>query len=140
MILIVDASVAVKWAVDEDGHADAIALIAGGHDFLVPDFLLLEVGNVLWKKFRRGEITSEQATSALTAVGDTLSGLVHSWSLADRAFAIAMELDHPLYDCIYLAAAEEYGAKLITADNRLLKAIAGRPFADLAVALSAGPP
>jgi predicted nucleic acid-binding protein len=136
MILIVDSSVAVKWAVDEEGHADAVALIAGGHDFLVPDFLLLEVGNVLWKKFRRGEITSEQATAALAAVGDTLSALVHSWSLADRAFAIAMEIDHPMYDCIYLAAAEEYGAKLVTADERLLRVIAGSPFAELAVRLS----
>jgi predicted nucleic acid-binding protein len=138
MILIVDASVAIKWAVDEDGHDDAVALIAGGHDFLVPDFLLLEVGNVLWKKVRRGEIGREQATAALAAVSDTLSGLVHSWSLADRAFQIAMQIDHPMYDCIYLAAAEEYDATLVTSDDRLLRVIASGPFASLAVPLADG--
>jgi predicted nucleic acid-binding protein len=136
MIVIVDASVAIKWAVDEDGHTDAVALIESGHEFLVPDFLLLEVGNALWKKVRRLEISSEQAVAALGAVSDTLSGLVHSWTLADRALAIGIEIDHPIYDCVYLAAAEEYGAKLVTADARLLRAAAQSSFADRITSLS----
>ncbi|MEO7223241.1 MAG: type II toxin-antitoxin system VapC family toxin [Devosia sp.] len=139
MTLIVDASVAVKWAVEEEGHEDAVALFAAGHEFLVPDFLLIEVGNVLWKKLRRGQVAAEQAHASLKAVGETLSDLVHSWSLAERALEISIELDHPMYDCIYLAAAEEYAATLVTADKRLLKAIAGGPFASLAAPLAGSP-
>ena len=45
-----------------------------------------------------------------------------------RAVAIARELDHPVYDCFYLAVSEALDAPLVTADGRLLARVAGTPF------------
>ncbi len=42
--------------------------------------------------------------------------------LANRALSLAIELQHPIYDCFYLALAQRENALLITADERLLSA------------------
>ena len=135
MRLIVDASIAVKWAVDEDGHGDAVALVLAGHELLVPDFVFVEVGNALWKKVRRSEIDFDQAIAAAREIRIAFSELLPTVELTDRALAIALELNHPIYDCVYIAAAEEHDALLVTADKRLVKAVAATQFAGLAIAL-----
>ncbi|MEO6012294.1 MAG: type II toxin-antitoxin system VapC family toxin [Devosia sp.] len=135
MRLIVDASVATKWAVDEDGHAAAVSLVTADHELLVPDFVFVEIGNALWKKVVRQEISKEQAVLAATEVRIAFSDLLPTVELAEPALMIALELGHPIYDCIYLAAAEEFQARVVTADRRLLSKIAGTRFSDLAVSL-----
>ena len=41
-----------------------------------------------------------------------------------RALRLAVDLEHPIYDCIYLALAEQVGDELLTADRRFLAAVA----------------
>jgi len=45
-----------------------------------------------------------------------------SGSMAENALRIAVQLDHPVYDCVYLALAVETGLQLLTADQRLFRA------------------
>jgi predicted nucleic acid-binding protein len=52
-------------------------------------------------------------------------------SLIERAIVMAIDLHHPVYDCLYLACAERAGARLATADRRLIAAVQGGPFASL---------
>ena len=40
-----------------------------------------------------------------------------------RALAIAAASDHPIYDCIYLAVAEDRQLPLVTADGRFIRAV-----------------
>ena len=35
-------------------------------EWCAPDFVFVEIGSVLWKKVRRGQVTAEQAGLALT--------------------------------------------------------------------------
>jgi predicted nucleic acid-binding protein len=126
--LIVDASIVVKWAIQEDGHSDAIALIEADHEIVVPEFLHVEVGSALWKKVRRREITQEQALAASEAIRFAFNAYVHTPDLIERALALAFELDHPIYDCLYLAAALEYDLTLVTADARFISALANGPY------------
>ncbi len=120
MILIIDASVAVKWFVREDGNEDALALIARGDDLHAPDSILSEAANTAWKKCRRGEITHGQAEAMVTALPHYFSRIWPTRDLITRAFAIASALDHPVYDGLYLACAEATGGILITADQHLI--------------------
>ena len=55
--------------------------------------------------------------------------LLPSGSLTAAAFACATELDHPVYDCLYLACAVHIGGMLITADDRFVRAVAVSPYA-----------
>jgi predicted nucleic acid-binding protein len=57
--VIVDASVAIKWVVQEEGSDTAAAL--AGQALSAPTLLTVECANVLWVKARRGELTSAEA-------------------------------------------------------------------------------
>ncbi len=58
---VLDASVAIKWFVPKIYSNAARQLLASDHSFLVPDFFFAEVGNVLWKRVRRGDDTADNA-------------------------------------------------------------------------------
>jgi predicted nucleic acid-binding protein len=53
-------------------------------------------------------------------VPDLFDSLVPCGQLAPRAHEIAGILDHPVYDCFYVALAENRSCLLVTADERLL--------------------
>ncbi len=125
MILIVDASVALKWFVPEDLSEAADRLLVGEDDLAGPDFLLLETANALWKKRRLGELSEAEAEAALTDLASGTLALRPSAPLVPRALAMAHELDHPVYDCLYLALAEAEDGTVVTADRSFLKRVAG---------------
>jgi len=125
MTRLIDASVAVKWVVSEPDSERAMALYGGG--FAAPDLILVEIANILWKKVRRREIDALQATLGLSELQSTLD-VMPTLSLESRALEIGMALDHPVYDCIYLALAEALDTTLVTADTRLLRCCTDTPF------------
>ena len=129
MNLVVDASVACKWFAEETGSAAAEKLLAGDDALLAPDLIVPEVCSVLWKKQRNGEMESQQAAAAIEELPGFLDDMTTGTRLAARALVIAESLDHPVYDCFYLALAELRDAPLVTADRRLLNRLAGTPWA-----------
>ena len=128
MTRIVDTSVAVKWFVSEDGQQAAEKLI--GQPLIAPELLLAEICNVAWKKHRKGEIDSVQAAMAPEIVRSFVE-FVSTRNLADRALSIALELDHPVYDCFFIALCESQALVMVTSDTRLIRRCAGTPFADM---------
>ncbi len=137
MSVVVDASVAVKWFVEEPLWQQATWLVERREPLYAPDLIFAEVTNAAWKMVRRNHIDRAQASTMVAAVGDPLSRVFPSSRLRDRALQIALALDHPAYDCLYLACAELAGAVLVTADERLCTAVADGPYAGLARHLSA---
>jgi predicted nucleic acid-binding protein len=130
---VVDTSVALKWYVSETDSEIADRLIGIG--LIAPDLILAEMGNALWKKVRKAELSPLQARSALNGLGAVVS-LLPAAHFTPRAFEMSLELGHPIYDCFFLAAAEEYSSTVITADLRLLKTCAGTSFAPLVIDLA----
>lgn len=132
MIRIVDSSVACKWFTGEDGHQAAQGLLSAPSVLVAPSLLLFEVTNVFWKKQRLGEMDEDTVKDAIDHLrrSETLE-LVGPRALISRAMSIAAALGHPAYDCFYLACAELFGARCVTADKRMLKTAAGTPFAHL---------
>ena len=119
MKLIVDASVAVKWLFAETHSHEARQLLAPRIVLHAPDFILTEVANVIWKKARRKEIPSPQPyIDELANMTDAVA-LEPSTELVIEAAVLAVHIDHPVYDCVYLACAEAAAAPLVTADERL---------------------
>ena len=116
--LVIDASVAIKWVVEEEGTAEALAL--RHRKLIAPDLIVAECANILWKKVRRAELSAEEAGIAGRLLANADLDLMPTRSLMDAALEIAMLLDHPAYDCLYLALAEQTGSTFVTADSRLL--------------------
>ena len=119
MKLVVDASIAVKWLFAEPHSQEARQLLAPRIVLHAPDFILTEVANVIWKKARRKEIPSAQPyIEELANIPDAVV-LQPSTELVMKAAALAVQIDHPVYDCVYLACTEAEAAPLVTADARL---------------------
>ena len=118
---VVDASVAVKWVVEEVGSEKAVAL--KGSSLVAPDLILVECSNILWKKVRRRELTKKQATDALDQLMRAQIQLAALRDLVAGAHRLALEIDHPSYDCIYLALADRERVPLITAGKRLVNVV-----------------
>jgi predicted nucleic acid-binding protein len=135
MTLVVDASVACKWLVEEVGSAEAAKLLAGNEGLIAPDLVIPEVCNALWSKSRAGQIAAAVARELVDGIAGFFDALVPSARLAARSFAIAETLDHPVCDCFYLALAEHADAPLVTADARLLNRLAATTWAQRAISI-----
>jgi predicted nucleic acid-binding protein len=61
--LVVDASIVVKWVVEEDGTPEALALRRDA-TLIAPELLIAECANILWKKVKREELSREEALFA----------------------------------------------------------------------------
>lgn len=119
-MLVIDASIAVKWVVEEEGTPQALAL-RQQTKLIAPELLVAECANILWKKAARGELSKEEAILAAKLLQSAEVELLPMRSLFETATNLAIELDHPAYDCIYLALAVENDCPFVTADDRFLR-------------------
>ena len=123
--LVIDASIAIKWVIEEEGTSQALTLRRTAR-LLAPELLVAECANILWKKARRNELSREEALLAARLLQTAAIELVPTRSLLAAATRIAIELDHPAYDCLYLALAIENDCPFVTADERFLRKLGGR--------------
>jgi predicted nucleic acid-binding protein len=124
-MVVIDASVAVKWFVVEPGASAARELVATEIVLIAPELVVAEVLNVVWKRLIRNDLERDQVAHVTEALPKLFAELWPTVWLARRAFEIAAELRQPVYDCFYLALAESEDATLVTADRWLIERLAG---------------
>ena len=122
---IVDASVAIKWVVNESGSDRARLLSETKLE--APDLLPIECANILWKKVRLRDLTREEASTRLELLLRAPVSLSESRRLLDSALGLSLDLGHPVYDCVYIALALSRDIPLVTADERLVAAVRKSP-------------
>ena len=122
--LVIDASVAIKWVIEEEGTEEALALRSRA--LAAPDLLTAECANILWKKARRAELSEREAVLAAGLLARADIELMPMRPYLETAVRIALTLDHPAYDCIYLALAEVEGIRFVTADMSLVRKVGRR--------------
>ena len=129
-IVVVDASLAIKWIVKEEDSGIALALInewnIKGIMMIAPSLLTYEVTNVLYQNMRKGKINLDQAKKILTevlSIGIELD-FPNNSALSRRAFELAHQFNLlATYDPHYVALAERENCELWTADSRLWTAV-----------------
>jgi predicted nucleic acid-binding protein len=132
-VVIVDASIALKWTLNESDSSAALALLAHWTDKEIevhaPALLAYEVTNALYRRVRKGEIPFGDARRGLTEI---IFKVVEFDFPEDPDFNIrAMELGQQFglpaaYDSHYLALAESRECELWTADTRLWNSTRGK--------------
>lgn len=126
---VVDTSVAVKWFLPEIYSDAAARLLDPEISLSAPDLITSEIGNTLWKKLRRNELSRDEATDVLVAF-ETIGVEIHSSrALLTPAFHLAAALDRTVYDSMYLALAIAQDCALITADARFHRVVEQSPLA-----------
>ena len=119
---VVDASVAIKWYLPEPHDDCAARLRREGTDLDAPDLLYAEVANALWKRVRRGELTTEVAGRIVDAISRLPIEVHPSRLLSGAALQIACSTGLTVHDSLYLATALLTDGRLVTADRRLFEA------------------
>lgn len=124
-MIVVDASVAVKWLLPEPGEREAQLILRGEKRLVAPALVRVEVAGAVLRQFREGRLTGERARSACdlwaSLIHDGTLHLVPVEDLFDLAVDLAFEARHALADCLYLAAGKHLGAGVITADRTLFE-------------------
>jgi len=121
---VVDASVAIKWVVEEPG-TDAALSIRAAERLVAPELWVAECANILWKKVRRGELSAEQALAAAELLEAAGVEVMAGEPALSQVVRLTTTLDHPAYDCVYLALAADNGWAMVTGDDRLLERLRG---------------
>ncbi len=130
---VVDASVAAKWLFMEEHRDAALRLLAGGNSLHAPDFILLELANVICTRVRRREM-AEHAGLRAHALFQTFPVHLHdSAPLFHSALEIALRTRRSVYDSLYVALAVAVDAQVVTADRRLVEGLSGGPLDGRAV-------
>ncbi len=118
--VVFDASVAVKWFVREADSDLARGLIGRPIEIHAPTLLRFEVISGLSKQWRKKLIAADQVEDGAAALERMIAFWHDDPELAANACKLSLALDHPVYDCVYIALARRLAAPLVTADRRLL--------------------
>lgn len=120
-MLVIDASVVIKWFIEEKDSAKALLLkdnhINGKTILIAPDLLIYEVANVLlFSKI----FTPLEIKGCLQDLYELEIDLINpSIDFVLSAIELAFSKQISIYDASYLALAKELDTKLITADKKL---------------------
>lgn len=126
-MLVVDASVVVRWFVDQEGHAQAAVwlerFIEDSSLLIAPDLLRFEVHGALARLTpKKDPAWARRSFQRFERLG------LRTVSTDGKLFSRALELSfkHAIagYDAVYLAHAEALDTAWLTADQRVLRQLA----------------
>jgi predicted nucleic acid-binding protein len=123
-MIVVDASLAVKWFLTESDSGVAQQLFVDFFERMAaPDLIVIEVASSLVRHANSNRVDASLMDAALD---DWAAMLIETVIRLDRgtpekirdAGRLAMTLGHPLKDCLYLALAIKIGCDFVTCDAR----------------------
>lgn len=119
MTIVADASIGLKWVLGEPGSNAAEELLE--KDLAAPSLWLLDAANALWRRTARRKLTA--AAERLTELTKAPVASVPVEQDLPEPIRLAVRLNHPVYDCLYLALARWLGTYVVTADTRFEQAV-----------------
>jgi predicted nucleic acid-binding protein len=127
MSLVVDASVALAWALPDESsaYADAVLAVVERDGLRVPELWAREVANGLAVAYLRNRITSADERAFLVALSHLSIGVeepVSALTVVRDGTAAAMRYGLTAYDAAYLDLASRENLTLATLDKAMRKA------------------
>jgi predicted nucleic acid-binding protein len=132
-ICVVDANVVLKLYLKQTGSDKADALFAlldsdSQAQFFVPDLFYAECTNAFSKYARLTSYTAKEAREDMTELRALALRVVPTADLAAEALDIALKHRVSGYEACYVALASRLSAPLITADEKLVRSLAGKGY------------
>ncbi|MFZ5471070.1 MAG: type II toxin-antitoxin system VapC family toxin [Myxococcota bacterium] len=119
MTLVLDASAAVEYLL-KTAQGAQVALLVEKANLIAPELLDVEVLAVLRKEALAHRLSARRAEEAIEDLRDWPIHRLPHRPLLERAWSLRANTS--AYDALYVAAAIEHGAALVTADGPLSRA------------------
>jgi predicted nucleic acid-binding protein len=116
--IIPDASVIVPLLLNEVNSELCQKTIQQSPDRIHLDFTLIEVSNALRSGVARARISHERSLAAYEELQAICDSPIRASNYLEPAFALALKINHSVYDCLYAIAARENDATLVTCDAK----------------------
>ena len=128
--VILDASVAIKWCLADESDPAANALLDGHRqgqiEMAVPDLFLPEMASALVRAVRRGRLDAKELDDAFTLLQGLDLEILGTDALVPTVCREALATGCTTYDLFYVLLAQARNDVLVTADERLVRALAHR--------------
>ena len=125
--LVVDSGVSIKWFIKEEYSSEARMILdkyeKGETEFLVPDLIYSEFGNIIWKKHVFQDFPLAEVDSTIADFKQISFILTPTISLFDATFQIAVKYKRSFYDSLYLALSTKENCAFVTADEKFYNAV-----------------
>ena len=115
---VVDASVVIKWVVEEPYSENALKVLNPSNRIHAPELLHIETDNYFARQIRSRKLLIEEAEAHRRLIRSAPVRIHAYETIADNAFDIASLLRHGICDCIYLSLAVSIDGQMVTADRR----------------------
>lgn len=103
----------------EDQHEQALAVLEGAGQIIVPDSLFAELGNVVWQWIQFRQLPLQVGLDVLADAEVLVDKVVPSAWVREMALELAVRAGHSFYDTLFVAAAIQEKAQLVTFDRKL---------------------
>lgn len=123
MSAVFDASVVVKWFLDDPLAEAARDARLTFRPAVAPDLMMIEAANAFRRYVVQGELQADAAMENLSVTREVVELFDHA-PLLDEAFALACRLNHSMTDCLYAVLARRLNLPLVTADGKLARKLA----------------
>ena len=126
--VVVDSSIAIKWFVVEPHSEDSRKVLdgyqVGNLNLLAPDLINSEIGNIIWKKHRLQGLSTSDAQEIIDAFQTISFTFTPTAGLLGEAYRLAVAHQRTVYDMMYVALSIREQCRFVTADDRMVNAIA----------------
>jgi predicted nucleic acid-binding protein len=120
-MIVIDASAALRWFIPASATASTFPLPATDRPLVAPDLFLAEVRNTALVRIRKKELSQGQAIAMIATIDRIMTGYFPMPDLSEMAWSMALEFDHSVYDCFYIALARQLDTVLVTADQHMIR-------------------
>ncbi|MDY6924943.1 MAG: type II toxin-antitoxin system VapC family toxin [Pseudomonadota bacterium] len=123
MSAVFDASVVVKWFLDDPLAEAARDARLSFRPAVAPDLMVIEAANAFRRYVVQGELQADSAVENLAVTREVVELFDHA-PLLDEAFSLACRFNHSTTDCLYAVLARRLNLPLVTADGKLARKLA----------------
>lgn len=120
MRLVLDTSAATNIVL-QTGQAPALmAILERADRVIAPSLMHSELGNALWKAVRFSGLDTAQAMNHYEDAIALVDEFILDETVMRLAIRNAVLHAHPVYDMVFVAAAQQHGCSLLSVDRKLM--------------------
>ncbi|MFW6308638.1 MAG: type II toxin-antitoxin system VapC family toxin [bacterium] len=122
MIITLDVSAAVEFIMGRKNQLFIKSKLEKADWIIAPTLFIYEASNVMWKYHSIKNYPQDKLLRKLRQILNIIDQFVEPKNIYEEAISVSFKINHPVYDAMYLVTSRRKNAKLLTMDNRLIKA------------------